>query len=123
MATAQEVINFIKNKYTCSDTDFGALRFQFDLPEGRSQLVFAWINDTNIQVSSPFATTAKVTPLAALEAASKKTLGIQLLGDLYTACYYAPLADIDASEIESAIVLTTLVADSLEQELLGTDDH
>lgn len=112
----------MKSNYKCSETDFGALKFQFNLPNGRSQLVFAWTNDTNIQVSAPFATTDKVTPLVALKAISERSLGMQLMDDLYMVRYYAPIADIDASEIESALELTAIMADSLEQELLGTDD-
>jgi hypothetical protein len=122
MASQTELINFIKNKYKWSDTEFGALKFEFKITDDRSQLVFAWINETSIQVSSPFATTDKVTPLVALQAVSEKALGMQLMGDLYVACYYAPIADIDASEIEYALELTAFVADELEKQLVGTDN-
>ena len=122
MASENQVRTYIKNNYNTLENDFGAMKFEFELAGGRTQLVFAWINDTNIQVSSPFATTDKITPLVALEAVSKRSLGMQLLGDLYTVRYYAPIADIDESEIIAALELTAVMADSLEQELLGSDN-
>lgn len=121
MATQNEVTQFIKNTYKWQDTNFGALKFEFNISDERSQLVFVWVSEENIQVSSPFGRTDSVTPLEALKAVSEKSLGMQLMDDLYMVRHSAPIADIDASEITYALELTAIVADNLEEELTGKD--
>ena len=100
MATQQEVRNFIKSKYRCEEITGGTLKFIFDLDAGRSQLVFADINDSNIQCLSPFATVNDVTAKQALEANSNYSVGMQLVGERYMIKHLAFLADLDESEIE-----------------------
>lgn len=121
MATQQEVRNFIKSKYRCEEINGGTLKFIFDLDAGRSQLVFADINDSNIQYLSPFATVNDVTAKQALEANSNYSVGMQLVGEQYMIKHLAFLADLDESEIENAFGVVANVADELEQKLVGGD--
>jgi hypothetical protein len=123
MASKQEAINFIKSTYRCEEISGGTLKFVFELDGGRSQLVFADVNDSNIQYLSPFATVNDVTAKQALEANADYSVGMQIVGDQYMIKHLAFLADLDESEIDGGFRVVANVADELEQKLIGGDKH
>jgi hypothetical protein len=123
MASKHEATNFIKSTYRCEEISGGTLKFVFELDGGRSQLVFADVNDSNIQYLSPFASVNDVTAKQALEANADYSVGMQIVGDQYMIKHLAFLADLDESEIDGGFRLVANVADKLEQKLVGSDKH
>lgn len=123
MATKAEVVAFIEGKYKCEHTESGAIKVLFNEGDGRSQIVLAWVNDSNIQVSSPFAKTSEISADRAVAEVSKYSLGMQIYGEFYVVRHVAYLADIDASEVFAALEVTSSVADELEKALLGGDKY
>lgn len=123
MASQQEAIKFIKSNYNTEELGEGTLKLVFDLGDGRSQLVIATVNESNVQFSSPFAKVDDVTAKIALEANSEFSLGMQIIGDFYMVKHVAPLADLDASEINDAFEMIANIADELEKKLLGGDAY
>ena len=121
MATQLEAINYIKSNYRHDVLDNGILKLIFNLDGGRSQLVFADVTDVNIQYLSPFASIDEVTPKQALDANSKYSIGMQLVGNQYMIKHVAFLADLDASEITEGFSLVAIIADELENQLVGGD--
>ncbi len=119
VATQQEAINFIKSNYRCDDLDGGVLKLVFDLGGGRSQVVFATVNEYNVQYASPFASLDDVTAKQALEANAEFNLGVQIQGNYFMIVHMAPLADLDASEIGEGFEYVSNVADALESKLVG----
>jgi hypothetical protein len=121
MATAAEAKQFIESNYDFKILEDQSYRIIFNGDDGRTQLVFVDVNDTNIQVSSPFASVEDVTPKQALTANAKFSLGMQLMGDYYIVKYFMLLADVDSSEILDGFRLAAAIADDLEKELVGAD--
>lgn len=121
MATVAEAKQFIESNYDFKILEDQSYRIIFNGDDGRTQLVFVDVNDTNIQVSSPFASVEDVTPKQALTANAKFSLGMQLMGDYYIVKYFMLLADVDSSEILDGFRLTAAIADDLEKELVGAD--
>jgi hypothetical protein len=122
MATQQEAINFIKSNFITEQLQNGSLKLEFDLGGGRSQLSFVEVNELNIQFLSPFASVDDVTAKQALEANSEFSLGMQIVGGYYMVKHYAPLPDLDASEITEGFELVANIADILEKQLVGGDN-
>ncbi len=121
MATQQEAINYIKPNFNTEPLEDGGLKLTFDLGEGRSQLAFVNVNESNVLYGSPFASVNDVTAKQALEANAQFSLGMQMVGDVYVVKHVAPLADLDASEISDGFFLVANIADLLEKELVGGD--
>ena len=117
MAIVAEAKQFIESNYDFKILEDQSYRIIFNGDDGRTQLVFVDVNDTNIQVSSPFASVEDVTPKQALTANAKFSLGMQLMGDYYIVKYFMLLA----SEILDGFRLTAAIADDLEKELVGAD--
>jgi hypothetical protein len=122
MATQQEAISFIKSNFKTEPLDGGGMKLIFDLGGGRSQLSFVEVSESNVQFSSPFASLDDVTAKQALEANSEFSLGMQIMGNFYVVKHVAPLADLDASEINEAFELVANIADMLEKRLVGGDN-
>jgi hypothetical protein len=122
MATQHEAINFIKSNFKTEPFEGGGMKLVFDLGGGRTQLTFVEVSESNVQYSSPFASVDDVTAKQALEANSKFSLGMQIMGSYYVVKHVAPLADLDASEIGEGFELVANIADILEKQLVGGDN-
>lgn len=123
MATKAEVETFLHSKYRIETLDGGMMKLIFDQGDGRSQLVWVWLSDNVMYVSSPIAQRSEVSADHALEVVSKYSLGMQVLGDFYVLRHVAYLADLDASEAILAVEITTNLADDVEKELVGGDKY
>jgi hypothetical protein len=121
MATIAEIKKFLENTYNYEVLESGTYKIIMDGDGGRSQLVFVEVNDTWLNVLSPFAEMDDVTPKQALLANSEYILGMQTLGDTYCVKYVALIADLDESEVVTGIEYAAGIADQLERELVGGD--
>lgn len=121
MATIAEIKKFLENTYSYEVLESGTYKIIMDGDGGRSQLVFVEVNDTWLNVLSPFAEMDDVTPKQALLANSEYILGMQTLGDTYCVKYVALIADLDESEVVTGIEYAAGIADQLERELVGGD--
>lgn len=121
MATVAEIKKFLEKTYNYDVLDSGTYKIVMDDDGGRSQLVFVEVNDTWLNVLSPFAEMDDVTPKQALLANSEYVLGMQILGDTYCVKYVALIADLDESEVVTGIEYAAGIADQLERELVGGD--
>jgi hypothetical protein len=120
MASKAEVRNFIKENFKYEDTDdIDSLKVLVDLEGGRSQLTFIFLGDKGMVVNSVFATKDDITPGQALTLGEDNLLGIKVLNDLYTVVHYVPIADVDASEINTGILFCSIQADNMEKEVGG----
>jgi len=122
MATKAETISHIKSNYNVREDD-GSLILGFNAGEGRSQLVFIWVDDFKMEIKSAFAKTESITAEQALKAteATNTAFGIGRDGSFYVVKHVVPIADLDPSEIIAGIELPMSVADDLEKEL-GLED-
>jgi hypothetical protein len=121
MATQAEVKNYITKNMSAELVDGDLYKIVYDLGNDRSQLVYAAVRETVMNVSSPFAKTEDVTPKQAIKAVEDFTFGIGTLGDWYVVRHVVPLADLDESEIIVGLEIVAGVADELEEELIGGD--
>lgn len=123
MASEREVFNHIKNNYEFQELAAGTLQLEFQLGGGRSQLVFAAVTELGLLVSSPFAAQNDLSAMEAIKASGGTPLGVKLFGEYYVLAYFAPIEDIDESEVDAALKLTAIFADGLEKELVGGDRY
>lgn len=123
MATMQQAIDFMKSKYKHEEITDTLFKLIFETDNGRTQLVFAEFTDDFIGFSSPFASTGDMTPKQALDAASGLLCGIKIVGDTYYVANLAPLENLDESEMYDNLILISLLADRLEENHVGGDQH
>jgi hypothetical protein len=121
MATQKEVIAYIKKNLNAEEIGESGFKLLYDLGNGRSQILFVFVGEFGLNVSSPFATTEDVTPKQALNAAKDFGLGIGISGDYYEVKAFVLIADLDESEIHTSFDLVTGIADELEEALVGGD--
>jgi hypothetical protein len=120
MATKAEVRNFIKSNFRVEETDdIDFLKIVVDLDGGRSQLTFCSIGEKGLVINSVFATKDDLTAAQALKMGEDHVLGIKALPDYYVVSNFVPIADIDASEINTGILFCAIQADNMEQEVGG----
>lgn len=130
MATWNDVVRYVKQRYAIDDERDGALQLIFDLGGGRSQIVtveLAVLRDGAeewIQISSPIAAVGDVDVDAALRRAGEMVCGgIAIVGDLVVLRHSAPIEHLDVNEFERPLLLVLHSADRLESELVGGDRY
>lgn len=121
MATASEVIQYLKNTYRDLAQDGDVFTLRLDIGDGRSQLAIINVSDKFIMTSSPFAKVGQISDSQAL-AASSTAAPITMLGDFYVTTRVMMIKDIDPSEIQFVVEFTMATADNLEKEL-GLGDN
>lgn len=125
MATKAEVISHIKSTFVVSSENEHMMFLNFFGDDNRSQGVFVAVDDYKMMVNSVFATTEDITAEQAFKAAEENdtAFGIGRIGTLYVVKHLVQIADIDPSEVDGALRLTSAVADELEKELGLGDAH
>ena len=119
MATKIEVMNFLSQKYAFEHVTEDLIRFVFRTDGDRTQLVFVFINDHFMVISSPFSEENAITPNLAFKLAEDSLFGIRKMIGMYQVVHVVPLADVDESEIVSGLALIANTADSLESSIGG----
>ncbi len=119
MATKIEVMNFLNQKYNFDQVSENLVKFVFDVESGRTQLVFAYVNDDFMVISSPFASEDAITPNLAFKLAEDSLFGIKKIGGMYQVTHVVPMADVDESEIVLGLALAANAADGLESSVGG----
>jgi hypothetical protein len=118
MATAAEALNFIRSNYKTEQVSDRLLKMVFSFEDGRSQLVFVYVGDGMLVVSSPFADSS-TSPAVALKIAEDTLFGIKVVANLYQVIHVVPTNDLDQSEVEFAIGSVAGAADVLEEQIGG----
>lgn len=129
MATWQEVENYLTSNYELDVVEPEVLKLVFGVGDGRSQMVFVMgmsLDDpdlAHVSFISPFARTEQLSPQQLVNTMADNTaLGITSIGGWYALKHVAPLANLDANEIEWPLTFVTGGADMLERQLgLGDD--
>lgn len=128
MTSWQGLTTFIKSNYKVSDENDSMIKMLFNTGDLRSQVVFIWKmglmdgQEEWIQIESPVGRLDSINVASALRAIENTVCGgLGMSGDLLTVRHAAPLANLDANEVERPIVLVTTMADVLEQQLTGSD--
>ena len=105
------------------------MKLVFGLEDGRSQMVFVAglalddPDDAIVSFISPFARTDQLSPQGLVDCmVNNNALGVAIIGDWYALKNVAPLANLDANEIEWPLAYVTIFADKLERELNLGDD-
>ena len=126
MATWLEVQSFIKSNYQISSEDIDGFSLVFDTGEGRSQM----IRVARVGAGTPFEMLYFLSPFARVEdisaeqfvaASEESALGVKRTDDFYSCVHGSFLEDLDASEIDKALLWISHQADSIEQ-LIGLGD-
>ena len=120
MATKIEVMNFLKQNFRFEHVSDNVVRFPYTYDDGRTQVVYARLDDQFMVIASPFAAEEDITPSLAFKLADEVLLGITKLGGLYQVIHVVPLADVDEDEIILGLGLVADEADNLEK-LVGRD--
>jgi hypothetical protein len=121
MATASEVIQYLKNTYQDMSQDGEVFTLRLGVGDGRSQLAIINVTDSFIMASSPFAKVGQISDSQALGASSVGA-PITVLGDYYVTTRVMMIKDIDPSEVQFVVEFTMASADNLEKEL-GLGDN
>lgn len=121
MATQQEVVKYISNNLNSEQIGDETFKILYNLGNDRSQIVFIHAASETINIASPFAKIEDVTPKQALKAVETYAFGIGTTGDWYVVRHVVPIADLDESEITIGLELAAIIADELEEELVGGD--
>ena len=123
MATTAETLSHIKSIYRTEEVgSSGILKAVFETDDGRSQVVFLFVDEYKIQIASPFAKTSQITDAQAFEVSLDSPFGVGKLADFYVVRNTVQIADLDPSEVTIGVELTMLIADGFEKELgLGDD--
>jgi len=125
MATQSELINFVKSNYRINEqpSEF-TLTLEFNSDDNRSQLIVISVSDAVAVIASPFCSVEDATPTQVFDAMDRAStfFGVKRVGSLYSLQHVAPIADLDASEIEFAFALVSGAADTLEKVLTGRDN-
>ena len=117
MATLNEAMAHIRANYVYEETD-SALKLEFTTDDNRSQVVWAGGTEDLLFVFSPFAVGTK--PEIVLSLTEDTFFGIgRISGGVYVVRHVVPLADVDASEIDLALKLVAVEADTLESQIGG----
>jgi len=126
MATWSEVKNFIRNGYDVKKEEEHYIQLLQEFSDGRSQLVFVFYKEYKdapwIEIASPIGTLKISDLVPALEMVDKRTCGgMTKIGDLFAIRHCVPISDLSNEELVGPILLVAGNADSIEEELLGTD--
>jgi hypothetical protein len=121
MATGQEVINFIVDKYGATLSDNGVVTLQVPMENGRKQMVYAGVAEGALQVTSPVVWAERIDAARLLEA-NKSMFGIVEINGAYALKHNAFIEDIDESEILMALALLSAYADEFEARLGFNDE-
>ncbi len=119
MASKIEVMNFLNQKYHFDQLTDNLVKFVFDLDSGRSQVVFAYVDEDFLVISSPFASEDAITPNLAFKLAEDSLFGVKKIGGMFQVVHVVPTADIDESEIVMGLGLIARAADNLEASVGG----
>lgn len=117
MATRAEVISHLRSFNDIEDTGDGTFRVEWGLDGGRSQLVFIWVGDEFVVLTSPFAQEDDITSTKALGLAT--VFGIAKIGDLYAFRHVVLIEDLDESELVNGLAYIAHSADTAEAEVGG----
>jgi hypothetical protein len=123
MATQQEVVSYIKATFTYKEIEANVFLLPYELENGRSQQIFAYVDDYKIVVSSGFAKVSEITPQQAFDASEDSVWGIKTLGDHYVIRGTAFIADVDPSEILHTFLGVAMTADAAETKLGLSDKY
>ena len=119
MATKIEVMNFLNQAYNFEHVSENMVKFVFDVNDGRTQLVFAWVSDDYMVISSPFAGEDEITPNLAFKLGEDILFGIKKIAGTYQVTHVVPMGDLDESEIQLGLGAVAVAADSLESSVGG----
>jgi len=118
MATVEEIRGFIEETYSVKWEEGSSLvSINFDLGNGRSQLVMVGVIGKALVAASPF---AKISDISADQALSISNTHkpVTLLGDSYYGHSSAfPLENLQPDEVLHVIEFITQIADDSEREL------
>ena len=121
VATSQEVISFIVDKYGASLSDNGTLSLQVPLDGGRTQMVYAGVAEGALQVTSPVVWAERIDAERFLKANSSMFGAVEING-AYALKHNAFIEDIDESEILKAFAALAAYADEYESRLGFNDE-
>jgi hypothetical protein len=117
VATRAEVITHLRSFNDIEDQGDGKFRTEWDLGNGRTQLIFLFVADDFVVMTSPFAKEDDVTSSKALSLAA--VFGICKVGDLYAFRHVVLIEDLDESELIHGIGYLAHAADGAESEVGG----
>lgn len=121
MATSQEVIDFIVEKYGAELSEAGSLTLQVPIENGRKQMVYAAVNEGALQVTSPVAWAERIDAERLLKS-NTSMFGIVEINGAYALKHNAFIEDIDESEILKALAVLAAYADEFEARLGFNDE-
>lgn len=119
MATKLETMNYLTQNYNTEEAGEDLLKFEFEIDDDRTQLLFAKVLNGLLVMDSPFASTEDINANIAFKLAEESVLGVKRVGELFTVRHVIPIADIDESEIDLGLRITAQTADQLESEVGG----
>lgn len=120
MATQQEFRNWVKSNLGGREED-GLLHALVPLPSGRDHIVIFSGNDKIAVVSAIVASKTKHLQKICEDLFGKTVGGASVLGNKVFLQEAIPLADLDESEILTAVLAVAVVADELERKYEGGD--
>jgi hypothetical protein len=116
MATQNEVIQYLKTNYPELTQDGELYSLRFASGDGRTQNVVIQVTEKFLLAASAFATTDQLTDSQAIGVSNIAT-PVCKVGNFFMVSNVMMIQDIDPSEIQFVIEVTTLRADDLEKSL------
>jgi hypothetical protein len=130
MATWTEVEGFIRNNYKLEKDEGDFFQMLFELDNDRSQIVFVQKFTTGgsgnvwIQISSPVGVIKQSDLNKALEVLNDKVCGgLVKIGEKHFVRHCLPIEDLSSAEFDTPLRIVISVADDLEKQFVGGDEH
>ena len=124
MATWRELVGYLSSNYDINQPDPTTVSLVFNVGGGRSQLVLVFgvaLDDPDIAHAAFFSAFAEEGQISAQQLVAclndSNALGVAKIGSYYGYMNVAPLANLDANEIEWPLGLVTKAADMRENSL------
>lgn len=128
MASWQDLMLHLKSAYPITDEGEGRLVLMFNIPGGRSQLVYilgeaAANGEEWAHITSPCGRVADVDLSSLLEKAGQSICGgAVIMADKVALRHSVHLGSLEMDQFRRPLVLIALSADLIERELVGTDE-
>lgn len=130
MATWQELTGYVRANYKIAHEQPTLIKIIFETQGLRSQVVLLGREllmdgqEEWLQIMSPFAEVGTVDLLAALQKVGDTVCGgAAIIDGLLVLRHAVPLLNLNINEFERPLMLVTVTADRLENELVGGDKY
>jgi hypothetical protein len=123
LTTKNDIVNYLKTKYGATDHSDNFYSLEVKWNDGRSQLVFVFVGDNIVSVSSPVGKVSDVNIENLVKYVSDTSpWGVRIIGDWVTISDAGFTESMDAVELDVPIRFISEAADEIEHAVSNGGD-